>query len=224
MMQEHFGPGPFASDLLWDALGATAGLHWLLSPVRKRVQRLAQKYRHRPKIFRDKFLEIIKRRIQSANASPEGKASLEAKAYYDQRVNQHREAINPLRFHSRGDTVEHPLGSTLGLSRRKLEAIKYLIPLLSALFAGRPVKVPPKKLRARILSLFSLQPGNPPSGETIKIRTIDSEAHAEGRHLTDGQIAAKAFTWYRGNKARRKAQTRQLVKDARLPCSCKSIS
>ncbi len=222
--QELSGPETFASDLLWDSLGAIGGLHWLLVPVRKSVQRIAQRYRHHPKVFTDKFLEIIKQRIKSLSASPEGKRGLEVWAWYNQRVGHHKEAILTSKLPSMPVPAEHPLRLTQGLSPRKLEAVEYLIPLMSALIAGQPMKVPPKTLRSKIFSLFSLQPGNAPDRLTKEIRAIDGEAHAKGRHLTDGQIARKVFAWYAQDKAWHKGRARQTVKDARLPCSCRLVS
>ena len=209
---------PLASDLYWDALGVMAGLHWLLSPLRKRVQSLAQKYRHRPKVFCREFQEILELHITRLRATPEGLAGLDGLSWYKQEVGRHMQAINKSHPHTKPSVIEQPLALTQGLSQRKLDATQYLLPWLSSLIAGHPMKMEPKKLRAKIITLFSFRPGSEAYDITKEIRRIDSETRAKDRPLSDGEIAARVYQWYRQSKSSYyKSKARQAVKDARLP-------
>ena len=92
-----------------------------------------------------------------------------------------------------------------------------MLPIFRSTIAGRPVKVDPKRLVANLGSLAAKRPGPPPDPITRKIRGLDHEAVAKGRHLTDGAIAAKVYgAAYRDCKdSLRKRELRDAVKDRR---------
>lgn len=207
--QELCGPETFASEWFWDQLAVNAGLYWVLQPLRLRVQRLAGKFRHDPKVFWEKFERIRNQRIKSLIATPEGERDWVAFLYFCRQLDKHHEPMGELSPGTR------PFTFTEGLSVRRLNAVKFLIPWWRGILRGRNVKVRRQELRERLFSFFSFKRGDDGDTVTRTIRRIDSQARAQNRHLTDGDIARRVFKWYPKAEGWRKADARQKVKDAR---------
>jgi hypothetical protein len=66
----------FAHDLFWDCLGLCAGWHWLVAPLRPRVQTLGRKFARRPKAFSSRLQRLSEQHLLQAKRRPGGPSGL----------------------------------------------------------------------------------------------------------------------------------------------------
>lgn len=159
--QRVSGPDLWRSDFTWDAFGLMAGLHHLLAPLRKPIQALARRYRHRPLVFASKFQGLVERDWQKRAATdPRFRLNIAQFYRYQQRVD--RKFKEPP---SEGSPDSFPRG----LSQKQLEAFAELLPVARRMIMGRPVKVQPKKLLGMLGSLMAQRPGPQLSAISRKI-------------------------------------------------------
>jgi len=205
--RQVFGLELFGSDLWLYQLGYGAGLFHLLNPLYRRIKALARKHRHNPAVFEREFNRLFHRHLWKSSNEPWLQWALGLLTTCRKRLEK------VLR---RPNSEASPFTFPEDISQRQLAAFADLLPLFRSLFKGRRApRVNPKKILANLVSLTAKRPGSSPVVLTRRIRKLDQQARAEGRHLTDGAIAAKVFPSYQDSDGHQKREFRERVRLAR---------
>lgn len=204
---QAFGPETFASDLTWDLFGYWAGFYHWFGPLRPSIQPLARRCRRHPDLFRRQADRIFQRYLRKVGKEPWFQQSVALWSKCEAAVAKYL----PQAEQQPPDSPTFPEGA----SQRQLRAMSETLPIFRSTIRGRPVKANPKRLLANLGSLAAKRPGPHPDALTKRIRKIDGRARAQGRHLTDGYIAAKVFPRYGKWDSVRRGEARDMVKERR---------
>lgn len=185
------------SDNLWDSLAVAYFGVAAFYPIRNRLQRLGQRYRNRPSEFPAALERLVHRYIKQ-------KAKTDASFQHHFAGMQYWINLRAQRARMAPDTEKPGDEPTLrdsleGLSRHQLSGLEGVISLLDQNFTGRPTIDGPKEFMRQIRKLSAVRPGPKidVDSPTPKIRQILREARRHGEHMTDGQVATEAFSWYK---------------------------